>query len=150
MSKLEPWRDTFTGIKQRVTNPNYKCFHRYGGRGIKCLITVDELKELWFRDKAYRMKRPSIDRIDNDGHYEKSNCRYLELEVNGKMMPGSGNRNAKLSEEVVKEMRRMYKPHKMRMKQIAEKFDVSWETVKSALYGYTWASVKRPRPTNSK
>lgn len=73
-----PWRKTAYIIKDRCTrikNPQYKY---YGARGIRCLITVDELKELWFRDKAFKMKNPSIDRIDNNGNYEFNNCRYIE------------------------------------------------------------------------
>ena len=51
-----------TSIKYRCYNSKNPAYLRYGGRGIKCLITEPELKELWFRDKAYNMKKPSIDR----------------------------------------------------------------------------------------
>jgi len=80
--KKFPWKRTFKGIKDRCNNSNDMHYSNYGGRGIKCLITSDELKQLWFRDKAYLMDRPSIDRIDNDGNYECSNCRYIELSTN--------------------------------------------------------------------
>jgi len=79
-----PWINTRTRIKQRCTNKNNDNYSRYGGRGIKCLITSDELKQLWFRDKACEMKQPSIDRVDNDGNYEYSNCRFIELSENSK------------------------------------------------------------------
>jgi hypothetical protein len=77
-----PWKYTLRTIKTRCNNLNFFQFKDYGGRGIKCLITEEELKELWFRDKAYLMKRPSIDRIDNDGNYCIENCRYIELKEN--------------------------------------------------------------------
>jgi hypothetical protein len=77
-----PWKRTFESIKQRCYNINNKKYNRYGGRGIKCLITEAELKEIWFRDKAYELKKPSIDRIDNNGHYEYNNCRYIEFSLN--------------------------------------------------------------------
>ncbi len=77
-----PWLHTWTDMQQRCTNPNKKSYHRYGGRGIKALITKEELRELWFRDKAYLMDQPSIDRIDNSGHYTFANCRYVERRVN--------------------------------------------------------------------
>jgi len=79
-----PWKRTLHEIKQRCGNPKHIGYHRYGGRGIKCLITSEELKQIWFRDKAYEMKKPSIDRIDNDGNYNLENCRYIELSENRK------------------------------------------------------------------
>lgn len=77
-----PWIYIFHGIKNRCTNKNDKSYKNYGGRGIKYLITADEVKELWFRDKAFLMERPTIDRIDNDGNYEISNCRFIEKSEN--------------------------------------------------------------------
>ena len=79
-----PWKITLKSIKQRCYNKNNKRYYRYGGRGIKCLITEEELKELWFRDKAYEMERPSIDRDDNDGNYEYSNCQYIDSRKHAK------------------------------------------------------------------
>lgn len=77
--KKMPWLISYRGAQQRCENPKYKAFHRYGGRGIRCLITPNEVKELWIRDNASKMKWPSIDRIDNDGNYEHKNCRFIEL-----------------------------------------------------------------------
>jgi len=85
-----PWRYTLTEIKSRCNNPNNTIYKYYGGKGIKCQIMAIELEELWFRDKAYMMKKPSIDRIDNDGNYELRNCRYIELSKN------VGKRNSRI------------------------------------------------------
>lgn len=70
------------GIKDRCKNTKKHNYNRYGGRGIKCLITEEELQKLWFRDKAYEMKKPSIDRIDNDKDYTYNNCQFLEHNEN--------------------------------------------------------------------
>ncbi len=77
--KLKPWIYIYYGIKQRCTNPNQSNYKYYGLKGIKCLITIEEIKFLWFRDKAYLMDKPSIDRENNDGHYILSNCRFIEM-----------------------------------------------------------------------
>jgi hypothetical protein len=70
-----PWDRTYYNIVQRCRNKNEI---RYGGRGIKNNITKEELKFLWFRDKAYLMKQPNIHRINNDGNYDIGNCVYME------------------------------------------------------------------------
>ncbi len=79
---LEKASKCLKDIIQRCLNENNKSYHRYGGRGIKCLITVDELKELWVRDNASEMQRPSIDRKDNNGDYTFENCQFIELSIN--------------------------------------------------------------------
>ena len=71
-----PWMVTFQHIKVRCTNSNHKQFNEYKNRLGD--ITAEELKEIWFRDKAHLMDRPEIDRIDNDGVYTKLNLQYLE------------------------------------------------------------------------
>jgi len=80
--KLYPWINTYYAARQRCTDPNCQFYKRYGGRGIKCLITKEELKRLWFRDKAWLLKIPSIDRKDNNDNYTFENCRYIEMGAN--------------------------------------------------------------------
>ena len=74
-----PWIRTYRSIKQRCENKNFIYYKNYGGRGIRVLMNLEEVKALWFRDKAHLMKRPSIDRINNDGDYTLENCRFIEL-----------------------------------------------------------------------
>ena len=80
--KQFPWKKLLSSIRSRCNNPYYDDYKYYGGRGIKCLITELELKELWFRDKAWLLDNPSIDRIENDGDYEFNNCQFIEMEIN--------------------------------------------------------------------
>jgi len=73
----------WSGINARCTNPNASRYEYYGGRGIKNRITIEELRQLWERDNAAAMERPSIDRYpDDDGDYELTNCRFIELRDN--------------------------------------------------------------------
>ena len=75
------WVKTYNGIVGRCNHKN----SRYFKKGIKCLITKEELKQLWFRDKAHKMDKPSIDRINVKGDYELKNCRYIELAENARL-----------------------------------------------------------------
>jgi len=80
LRRLEkPWLNCLVHISQRTSNSKSSDFKNYGGRGIKNYLTKEDVKFLWFRDKAYEMKKPSIDRIDNDGNYELSNCQFIEF-----------------------------------------------------------------------
>lgn len=80
--KTFPWKRIFNCIETRCNNLNHSSHKHYGARGIKNYLTKEDIKFLWFRDKACEMKKPSIDRIDNDGHYTLGNCRFIELHIN--------------------------------------------------------------------
>jgi hypothetical protein len=71
-------------LRDRCNNPKDKNYNRYGGRGIKALITLNELETLWKRDKAEQMKHPSVDRIDGEKDYTFENCRFMELRENAR------------------------------------------------------------------
>lgn len=98
-------------IRRRCENPKDSYWYRYGKRGIKCLITVDELIFLWNRDNASALKEASVDRINSDGNYELSNCRFIERYENAKptmFKEGSLNPKAKLTPGDVLFIRKYY------------------------------------------
>jgi hypothetical protein len=76
--KKYPWKRILQNIQKRCNNKNSENYKWYGGKGIKCKITEEELKFLWFRDKAYNMEKPSIDRKDSNKDYTLDNCRFIE------------------------------------------------------------------------
>lgn len=79
-----PWIIYYFAAKTRCKNLNNKRYHRYGGRGIRFLLTQKEMEILYKRDHAENMKHPSIDRIDNDGNYCFDNCRFIEFSENAR------------------------------------------------------------------
>lgn len=82
--ETHPWEQSFYCAKTRCLNERHKSFKRYGGRGIKFKLSLEEIKFLWVRDEACKLKQPSIDRINPEGNYEINNCRFIELSENSK------------------------------------------------------------------
>ncbi|OHO94463.1 MULTISPECIES: AP2 domain-containing protein [Staphylococcus] len=82
------------GIKNRCLNPNATAYKDYGGRGINVC-------ERWKKDFTNFLKdmgepptkHHQLDRIDNDGDYEPSNCRWvLSLQNNNNQRKRKSNK----------------------------------------------------------
>ena len=71
-----PTYRSWDSMKQRCENPNAIGYHRYGGRGITVCIRWRECFENFLADMGERPEGTSIDRINGDGNYEPSNCRW--------------------------------------------------------------------------
>lgn len=66
----------------RCNNPSESKYRWYGGKGVRFMLTRQQLWELWVRDGAEQMAIPSLDRKDNAGHYTVENCQYIEMDAN--------------------------------------------------------------------
>lgn len=78
-------RKRFTQIKQRCGNPKNKSYENYGGREIKCLFKdVNEFIDYVVNELQINPYELHIDRIDNDGNYEKGNIRFVTQAENNK------------------------------------------------------------------
>lgn len=80
----KPWAKSLDLASGRCNRPSAKSYPNYGGRGIKMLLSMSDVEFIWNRDGAAGMDRPSLDRINSDGHYEFGNCRFIELVQNSR------------------------------------------------------------------
>jgi len=70
--------ESYRGMIERCTNPRHSAFKYYGGRGITVCSRWMESGRNFLEDMGPRPPHTSLDRINNDGNYEPSNCRWAD------------------------------------------------------------------------
>lgn len=75
-------------MKQRCFNPTHPHFKHYGGRGIVvCAEWANSFENFreWAMANGYKPDAKcgecTIDRINNNGNYEPSNCRWVDMQT---------------------------------------------------------------------
>ena len=73
-----PISESYYGAKGRCDNKSNARYKDYGGRGIE--FRFNSVMEL-FDEIGHRPKGLTLDRIENNGHYEKGNVRWATYYV---------------------------------------------------------------------
>lgn len=125
------------GIFARCYNPNSPVYDRYGGRGIR---VCDEWRDIVnFCDWAYKngySDNLTLDRIDNDGNYEPSNCRWADKYTQ------SNNRN-----NIVKYD---YKGGKYTITELARMSGINYGTLRTRIKRYGYSIEEAMIPTKNR
>ena len=129
-------KSTWHGMKTRCTNANTLDWPHYGGRGLSFDPRWQDF-ENFLADMGEAPAGKSLDRIDNNGNYSKSNCRWVS--------PTENNRNSsrvKLTAETVCAIKLRLKEEKRGlMVKLAAEFKVPYYSIKDLKYGNSWADV---------
>ena len=89
-----PLYSVWEGMRARCNNPNTPGYKNYGGRGITVCDRWNDFT-LFVEDIGERPEGYSIERIDNDGNYEPSNCCWAspKTQANNRRMRAVVNDN---------------------------------------------------------
>ena len=122
-------------IKTRCTNPNFKKYNLYGGRGIT--ICDEWLEFIPFRDWSLNNgygEGLEIDRENTNGNYEPSNCRWTTSEENQR-----NRRNNKIENiEQANEIRWLYNTGDHTQQQLAKKYNTDQTNISYIINNKIW------------
>jgi hypothetical protein len=129
-----PEYQVWAGMKARCNNVKHFGYKRYGGRGISVCERWSKSFLSFYNDMG---PRPSsnyqIDRIDTNGNYEPSNCRWSSVKENNR-----NRRNTKLSRSLIEKIKTEYKPGIITHKELSVKYGVSKSHITAIINGKKW------------
>ena len=72
----------YLGMKSRCSDPSNASYKNYGAKGIQICQDWNSFQSFkeWALNNGYS-ENLTLDRIDSTGHYEPSNCRWIDFKV---------------------------------------------------------------------
>jgi len=129
----DPAYRTWSGMKSRCLNSNQPGYKDYGGRGITVCDRWLDFSN-FYADMGDRPDGTEIDRINNNGNYEPSNCRWVTRTENSR-----NKRSTKLTIEQIKEIRLFCPP--FTRKQLAEHYNIGITTIEKIVNYRIWKHI---------
>ena len=81
--KKAHWKEyrAWQAMKERCQCPNHIGYKNYGGRGITVCKEWEESFDQFYRDMGPCPPKYSLDRVNTNGNYEPSNCRWASRQT---------------------------------------------------------------------
>jgi len=116
-------------MKQRCKNKNSSYYHIYGGKGVSVCNEWEDFESFfkWAMESGYK-EGLTIDRINSDGNYEPSNCRWATQKE---------QQNNKSNNHVI-----TYNGKTQTMKQWAEEIGMNYTTLVNRIVRNHWSVEK--------
>lgn len=121
---------TWANIKTRCYNPNKDTFNYYGGRNVEmCQDWKEDFINFynWSMEHGYK-EGLTIDRINPNGNYEPSNCRWVTMKE---------QQNNKLNNHYI-----MYEGQKHTLMEWSEILNINYRTLHKRLMYLNWSIEK--------
>ncbi len=133
--RVSPTYRSWKAMTGRCANATHHAFADYGGRGIRVCERWRDSFEAFLADMGERPAGMSIDRIDNDGNYEPSNCRWATAKEQSR-----NRRTGKLCEVSAALIRHMHR-RGARNIDLVWAFGIGAASISGIVSGRTWRSL---------
>lgn len=126
---------TWKSMKSRCLNISNKFYKDYGGRGVTiCLEWVNDYIKFkdWSLSHGYA-DNLQINRINNDGNYEPSNCNFVTRTENMR-----NTRHCKINIKIANEIRELYNTGKYIQEELAKNYGIHRGQISKIVNNKIW------------